>query len=228
MAKRTVAIIPARGGSKRLPNKNLSLIGGKTLVEHSINYAMGNAGIIDDVVVSSDSKEIIQVAKNTGATVVERPAELSGDESSTISVLKHTLLKLGKKYDVIVLLQPTNPLRPPNLLKDAFKEFENGKYDSLMTVSRSYHKLGKIEEGKFIPFNYKMGQRSQDLEPLYYENGLLYIIRSEIVMNNLLLAEKNLPFKVNHLFANVDIDTIEDLRYAQFLYENDRLKNDDL
>lgn len=224
MALRTVVIIPARGGSKRLPHKNLQLIGGMTLVEHSINYAMANSEIIDDIVVSTDSKEIMEVALRLGATVVERPAELSEDESSTVSALKHTLMKLDKKYEVIVLLQPTNPLRPDSLLKETFKKFQYGGYDSLMTVSRNYHKLGEIEEDRFIPFNYKMGQRSQDLKPLYYENGLLYIMRSEIIKQDVLLGEKNLPYVVSHSYAKVDIDTIEDLRYAQFLYESNKIK----
>jgi CMP-N-acetylneuraminic acid synthetase len=224
LAIRTVVIIPARGGSKRLPNKNLQMIGGMTLVEHSINYAMANSEIIDDIVVSTDSKEIMKVALRLGATVVERPAELSKDESSTVSALKHALTKLDKKYEIIVLLQPTNPLRPDNLLKDTFKEFQYGGYDSLMTVSRNYHKLGKIEADRFIPFNYKMGQRSQDLKPLYYENGLLYIMRSVNITKGVLLGEKNLPYVVSHSYAKVDIDTVEDLRYAQFLFESNQIK----
>lgn len=228
MAIRTVGIIPARGGSKRLPNKNLQLIGGITLVEHSINYAMANSEIIDDIVVSTDSEEIRKVAISSGATVVRRPAELSGDKSSTVSALKHALMNLDNKYEVTVLLQPTNPLRPDNLLKNAFKEFQSGDYDSLMTVSRNYHKLGKIEKERFVPFNYTIGQRSQDMDPLYYENGLIYIMRSDIILNNVLLGEKNLPYEVNHLYGKVDIDTLEDLRYAEFLYESDKSKNDSL
>ncbi|TBW25692.1 acylneuraminate cytidylyltransferase family protein [Gramella sp. KN1008] len=221
---KTVVIIPARGGSKRIPNKNLQLLGDITLLEHSINYAKANCDFIKDIVVTTDSKEIAKVAVTAGVKVIERPANLSGDKCTTVSALKHALLSLNNEFDVIILLQPTNPLRPASLLRDSLKEFKNGDYDSLITVSRNYHKLGKIVKNRFVPYNYNMGQRSQDLEPLYYENGLLYIMRSNIIMKDVLLGENNLAYEINHPYAKVDIDTWEDLKYAQFLYRNEELE----
>ena len=87
-----------------------------------------------------------------------------------------------------------------------------------MTVSRDEHKLGKIEDGKFMPFNYKPGKRSQDLEPLYFENGLLYIAKASLIQEGILMNEKSFPMLVNHPFSKVDIDTKEDFDYAEFLY----------
>ena len=89
-----------------------------------------------------------------------------------------------------------------------------------MTVSRNHQKFGKISDGKFTPFNYNMGQRSQDLEPLYFENGLLYITKAEAILKDKILAKNNSPLIVNHAFSNVDIDTEEDLKYAEFVINN--------
>jgi len=86
-----------------------------------------------------------------------------------------------------------------------------------MSVSRNYQKFGKIVNNKFEPFNYKIGQRSQDLEPLYFENGLLYITKASLILEDKILGKNNFPFVVNHPFANVDIDTKEDFEYAEYL-----------
>jgi N-acylneuraminate cytidylyltransferase len=118
----------------------------------------------------------------------------------------------------IILLQPTNPLRPDNLLNDAFNIYQKESYNSLFTVSRNHQKFGKIKDSKFIPFNYEIGQRSQDLEPLFFENGLLYITKSKLIFENIIISEDAFPFEVNHIFAATDIDTQEDFDYAQYLY----------
>lgn len=91
------------------------------------------------------------------------------------------------------------------------------KIDSLFTVSQNYQKLGKIENNKFIPFNYTIGQRSQDLEPLFYENGLLYISKAKLILESKILSENAFPLKMNHIFANVDIDDQNDFDYAEYL-----------
>jgi N-acylneuraminate cytidylyltransferase len=81
------------------------------------------------------------------------------------------------------LLQPTNPLRPENLLREAYQVYDENCYDSLFTVTRNNQKFGKIKNNKFVPFNYEIGQRSQDLEPIFFENGLLYITNSKSIKN---------------------------------------------
>ena len=93
----------------------------------------------------------------------------------------------------------------------------NKHVDSLFAVSRDEHKLGKINNGKFIPFNYKPGQRSQDLEPLYFENGLLYIAKAALIEKGELINENSYPLIVEHPFAKIDIDTQEDFDYAEYL-----------
>ena len=220
MNNKTIAIIPARGNSKRLPGKNTKFLGGIPLLAHSIKYAQ-QFSFIDDIYVSTDNLEIKKVAVQFGAKVIDRPAEISGDFEPTVSALKHVLESLTYEVENVILLQPTNPLRPENLLEEAFQLFLNSTADSLFTISRNHDKLGKIVNHKFEPFNYTIGQRSQDLEPLFYENGLLYISKANLIKNDIIISENALPFEVNHTFAKVDIDTQEDFDYAVFLLKHD-------
>ena len=122
----------------------------------------------------------------------------------------------------VVLLQPTNPLRPIDLLSDCFQKYISSNLDSLFTVSQDHHKLGKIHNGTFVPFNYEIGQRSQDLEPLFFENGLLYIAKSKLILEGKIISEKAFPYIVNHVFADVDIDIQEDFDYAEYLLNKNK------
>lgn len=222
----TIAIIPARAGSKRIPEKNIQMFGGLPLLVHSIQYAIANSDIIEEVYVSTDDATIKRIALENGAKVIDRPATISGDLEPTVSALKHVLESITEEVENIILLQPTNPLRPGNLLKDAFELYKKGNYDSLFTVTRNHQKLGKIIDNKFQPFNYIIGQRSQDLDPLFFENGLLYVTKASLILpldcardDSKIISENAFPFEVNHIFANIDIDTPEDLEYAEYLYQ---------
>lgn len=220
----TIAIIPARGGSKRLPGKNIQNLGGIPLLVHSIRFAQANANVIDAVYVSTDDESIKKVALDFGAQVIDRPATISGDLEPTITALQHALKILGAEVENVVVLQPTNPLRPESLLKECFEVFQKTHSDSLFTVTRNHHKLGRIEAHKFVPFNYVIGQRSQDLEPLYFENGLLYISKAKLISEGTIVSNDAIPFIVNHIFAHVDIDTQEDFDYASYLVNNNTLQ----
>jgi len=213
----TIAIIPARGGSKRLPGKNILTLGGIPLLVHSIQYAQANSAIIDAVYVSTDDEAIKKVALEYGAQVIDRPATISGDLEPTITTLQHAVKTVGTEAENVVLLQPTNPLRPENLLKECFDIYQNSSSDSLFTVTRNHQKFGKIVNNTFVPFNYEIGQRSQDLEPLYFENGLLYISKAKLISEGTIISNNAIPFVVNHIFAHVDIDTQEDFDYATYL-----------
>jgi len=219
---KTIAIIPARGGSKRLPNKNRLLLGGIPLIAHSILYAK-RVGFIDAVYVSTDDPEIKKIALFYEALVIDRPASISGDFEPTVSAVKHAI-EGNDTVENIILLQPTNPLRPENLLTDCFRIYQEKQCDSLFTVSRSHQKLGKIENHIFIPFNYTAGQRSQDLEPLFYENGLIYISKAKIIRENQIMSPTAFPYIVDHVFARIDIDTKEDFNYAAYII-NQSLNN---
>ena len=211
-----IVIIPARGGSKRLIGKNIKILGKYPLLVHSILYAKQHT-FIKEVYVSTNDAEIAKIAVEFGAKVILRPETISGDFEPTVSALKHVLQHAEGVTDV-VLLQSTNPLRPLNLLEQAFTIYQDNDCDSLFTVSQNHHKLGKIMDNKYIPFNYKIGQRSQDLEPLYFENGLLYISKTELILKDTIISENAYPLLVNHPYATVDIDTHEDFEYAEYLY----------
>lgn len=219
-----IAIIPARGGSKRLVGKNSLLLGGIPLLAHSILYAKSNSSIIDEIYVSTDDAGIKQIALKYGAKVIERPDYLSGDFEPTVSCMKHCLEQIDQQVDNVFLLQPTNPLRTDDLLIEAFEVFNKSNRDSLMTVTRNYHKLGKIINNRFEPFNYQPGQRSQDLEPLFFENGLLYISKAELILKDTIISTDVIPFIIDHVFESVDIDTQEDLEYAEYLLQNLKFK----
>ncbi|MBF7090621.1 acylneuraminate cytidylyltransferase family protein [Flavobacterium sp. ALJ2] len=214
---KTIAIIPARGDSKRLPIKNILSLGGIPLLAHSILYAKANSNIIDDIYVSTDNKEIKRIAIEYGAEVIDRPSSISGDLEPTITAVKHVLQNI-EPVENIVLLQPTNPLRPENLLRETFDLYQRENYNSLFTVTRNHQKFGKIAEHKFTPYNYEIGQRSQDLDPLYFENGLLYITKATLIFDDIIISHEAFPFEINHIFANVDIDTQEDFDFAEYLY----------
>ncbi len=217
---KNIAIIPARGGSKRLPNKNCLLLGEIPLLVHSIQYAQANSAIIDQIYVTTDDAEIKNIALQYGAQVIDRPSSISGDFEPTISSLQHALSAIDSDIDNIILLQPTNPLRPKKLLEECFDIFLSHQCNSLFTVTPNLHKLGKIVNEIFQPFNYEIGQRSQDLDPLYFENGLMYITKATFIKQGSIITEDAFPFIVNHLFSKVDIDTKEDLEYAFYLIQN--------
>lgn len=220
---KTIAIIPSRGNSKRLPKKNIKDFGGIPLLVHSINYAK-KFSFIDAIYVTTDNAEIKKIALNQNVNVIDRPAKLSGDLEPTVSALKHVLETLSKTIENVILLQPTNPLRPNNLLRNAFKIYTENKCKSLFTVTRNQDKLGEIENNKFIPFNYKIGQRSQDLKPLFYENGLLYITKASCILENKIITKDAFPMEIKHPFATIDIDTQDDFNFAEYLlniYKNE-------
>lgn len=222
---KTIVIIPARGGSKRLPNKNILELGSIPLLVHSIIYAKANANYIDGIYVSTDDETIKNIALQYGAKVIDRPEELSGDFEPTITAIQHVLETIDSEVENVIVLQPTNPLRPINLIKDCIEKFHSERTDSLFTISRNHHKLGKIVKEQFRPFNYEIGQRSQDLEPLYFENGLLYITKAKCIKEGNIISENAFPYEVNHIFATIDIDTQEDFDYAEYLYKKYLIPN---
>lgn len=214
-----ITIIPARGGSKRFPGKNTHTLHGSPLICHSIDYSFKNPKI-DGTFVSTDSEDIKSISRNAGAEIIDRPAELADDYATTAAAMKHAteyLVDKGLEFDFVTLLQATNPLRPKDLLDRAIKIIEKGENDSLFTVNRSDKKLGKIIDNKFVPWNYKFGQRSQDLEPLFYENGLLYITARELLLQGIIEGPTAYPLVVDHPFGEVDIDTVEDFHYAEYM-----------
>jgi len=217
-----VVVIPARKGSKRLPGKNIKSFGGKPLIWYSVEAAI-RAGLGNRVYISTDSEEIAAAGREFGAQIIDRPEELASDTSSTSEVLEHAAKQLkaaGVDFDAVITLQPTNPIRPKNLLKEAIEAFEaqNGKAESLMSVCENKHKLGKISDDLFVPYSYKLGERSQDIDRLYFENGAVYITTCETVLEKKsVFGDAVFPLLTDSIFGLVDIDTQEDFDFGELI-----------
>ena len=214
-SSKILIIIPARAGSKRIKGKNTRSFNGFPLIEHSIRYAQSYIG--GDIIISTDDKQIGSIAEKYSVTIVWRDESLAQDQTPTTDVVKDVIERVEKSYDFVVLLQPTNPLRPKKMFKEAIKLLQEKKNDSLITVSLCEHKLGKIKQSAFKPNSYEFGQRSQDLEPLYYENGLLYLCSYELAKNGKLISENPTAMIIEHPFASVDIDTELDWKWAELI-----------
>lgn len=223
-SKTFLAIIPARGGSKRLPRKNILDLCGKPLVAWSIEAGL-KSNYIDRVVVSSDDDEILNISSNFGAETIKRPVELASDAATTFDAIKHTIENI-QKYDYIVLLQPTSPLRNEKHIDEAIELLEEKQADAIVSVCEMDHSPlwsnTLPENGNMSSFlrDEVLNKRSQDLEKYYRLNGAIYICKVEK-----LLEEKSFFLKEN-IFAyvmdrksSIDIDEEIDFKIAKALID---------
>lgn len=181
-----IAIIPARGGSKRIPGKNLLPFKGKPLLAHSIEDALGSR-YVERAVVTTDDPEIQRVAMEFGAEVIERPPELATDAATSESALLHALDELERESgyvpDLVVFLQCTSPARDPEDIDGAVEELMRAKADSLLSVCRFERYLWGVFDGQPRPINYDYQQRwrDQDFPPQFMENGSIYVFRPRVL-----------------------------------------------
>ena len=169
--KDILVVIPARKGSKRLPGKNTMLLDGKPLIAHSIDYAQKHIANAD-IVVSTNDSAVVAIADEYKVNVLHRSEALSQDDTPTSAVLQNTLQILDVSYKYVVLLQPTNPLRPSGLFKKSFDHLLKHGADSLLSVSPNKRKLGTIDKHIFTPSSYRFGQRSQRFNPFVFREWL--------------------------------------------------------
>ena len=217
-------IIPARANSQRLPGKNMRKLGDRHLIEYSIDYALSFFPD-NSIWVNSDDLEVINLAREKGVQTLIRPQFLANDNTPTVDVLKFQLKYFQEqaiKCDAIILLQPTNPFRDVDLLKIATKTFLGAKRNSLATFSPSRRKLGKIANNSYEPLNYLPGQRSQDLEILYFENGLLYITKCDSILEGKIITDDVIPIIVDSFGSSIDIDYLEDFQMAEAILKINR------
>ena len=225
---RSLAIIPARGGSKGLPGKNILPLQGKPLIAHTIEGARA-AHCIHRVVVSTESTEIAQIARQYGAEVpFLRPAELARDETPTLPVLQHVLRELaaseGREPDIVVILQPTSPLRRSEDIDRAVNMLEETGADSVVSLCVAEHHpawMRRIESGRVLPFleNAREYTRRQDLPPVYRFNGAIYVSRTRVLLQENVILGRDTRALVMDAESSVDIDTPLDLKIAALIMQ---------
>nr|WP_315255365.1 acylneuraminate cytidylyltransferase family protein [uncultured Flavobacterium sp.] len=228
---RVLVIIPARGGSKGVPGKNIKPLGGKPLIAHAIECAK-KCNKVTKTIVSTDSDEIINVALSFEAEVIKRDASLAQDTSNVVTAVEEVYQKLEQEFDLIVLLQPTSPLRTPIDLENIIVMFEKDEsIDGVISVVplEDYHparmyNLG--EENKLIPFlNDGESKRRQDLKPVYFRNGCFYAVRVKAFLKEKsFMVEKKKAYVMDSNWLT-NIDSYRDFKIAEVLYEDWKNEN---
>ena len=221
--KTFLAIIPARGGSKRLPCKNKLMLKDKPLIAWSIE-ASKNSKYIDKTIVSSDDTEILDIAKEYEADTILRPDELATDTASTFDTLAHVIQNTTQSYDYIVLLQPTSPLRDASDIDKAIEMLEQKCADAIISVCEVEHSplWSNVLPNDMSMQNFLrdevINKRGQDLEKYYRLNGAIYVVKIDK------LLETKSAFLKKNIFAyemtqekSIDIDTEFDFKIASML-----------
>ncbi len=216
---KSIAIIPARGGSKRIPKKNIKLFHGQPLIAYSIKRAQ-ESGLFEKIVVSTDDEEIAKVAKSYGAEVLKRPKELADDFTGTGAVVEHAL-SIYTGYDFCCTIYATATLLQEEYLKEGLQKLQNSNAVMAFSVTSMpfpIQRTFKIKEGRcemFTPEHFST--RSQDLEEAYQDAGQFYWEKIGVKMNDIPFGRDSIPIVLpRHLVQ--DIDTMEDWRRAELMY----------
>ena len=215
--KSFICIVPARGGSKRIKNKNLVKFLKKPLIQWTIDFAK-KSKYIDYIYISTDDKKIINFSKKKKIKFINRPKTLSNNKIMPDAAVKHAYIKIKKKSDFIVTLQPTSPLRNAYDIDNAIKTIVNSKADSLTSVFQTKAFLWeKKNKGFFKPINFdvKNRPRSQDINFLQ-ENGAIMITREKILLRTGLRLGGKISVSIMSEENSVDIDIYKDLEKAKF------------
>lgn len=217
----TLALIPARAGSKSIKNKNLALLGGKPLLFYTINEAK-KVDFIDEILVSSDGSAILDYAHSQGVSTIKRPIELAGDFTQTSEVVAHTLKH--KNCDEIIILQATSPFRIARDIENAYTIFKTKNANALISVEAIDNKIlkafitGENGELRGICDNKMPFLPRQQLPKTYQSNGAIYIIKKEAFLEfGTLLPPKTHFYE---MACSLDIDTPKDLQKANEILLN--------
>lgn len=223
---RTLAVITARGGSKRIPRKNIKPFLGKPIIEYSIEAAL-QTGIFHEVMVSTDDEEIAEVAKRAGAKIpFLRSEETANDFATTAEVLVevlHSYERMGQYFDAVCCIYPTAPFVTANAIKTAMMLLEQEKADCVIPVvkfSFPPQRCVVIKQGRLTPkWPECMGMRSQDLEPFYHDCGQFYCLNTKsFLTQQVIWMQDVVPFIQEETMVQ-DIDTYEDWKIAEIKYQ---------
>ena len=214
-----VVLIPARGGSKTIPGKNIKEFAGKPLIVHSIEYAL-KSKLVNEVMVSTDDSKISKISKDAGASVIKRPPELCTDTATTESAIEHYLHSSKVKPDIIILLQATSPLRPKGSLDEALIKFQKGGYDSLLSICSTHRFFWRVKDDNttYAEYDYLNRPRRQDMklkDVRFIENGSLYIFSHAHFEK----TGNRLGGKIGYVVwpgdCKIEIDTITDFKILE-------------
>lgn len=223
---KALAIITARGGSKRIPRKNIKPFLGKPIILYSIEAALAS-GRFDEVMVSTDDEEIADIAKSGGAKVpFLRSEATANDYATTADVINEVIQKykeLGQSFDAICCIYPTAPFITSDAIKTAMDSLEKSGADSVLPVvkfSFPPQRCVIVKEGMLEPkWPEYMNCRSQDLEPFYHDCGQFYCMRTEsFLAQKKVVMDKTVPFYQDEMNVQ-DIDTLEDWKIAEVKYK---------
>jgi len=221
-----LAVIPARGGSKRLPGKNIALLNEKPLIAYTIEAAK-QANRLLRTVVSTDDLEIAAIARQWGAEVpFLRPPSIATDASPMLGVIEHVLHHLEQAGDVVntvVLLQPASPFRTSRHIDEALELFERTGADTVTSVCNARHHpyySWTMQGGELIPFFSLEHQAMtrQELPPAFFENGAIFVIRRAVIARGTLYGGKTVPYLMDYR-SSIDIDTHDDMLFAGYLLQ---------
>lgn len=223
-----VAIILARGGSKGIPKKNLIKFCGKPLVRWTIENAV-NAKGISSVWLSSDSEEILKVGKKLNVNLIKRPKRLSSSTSTSVSGWIHAIKEIEKKehIDIVVVLQPTSPLRESRDIENGIKEFKKHQFDSMFSGAEieDFFIWEKCKNQlKSINYNFKNRSRRQEVKVQYVENGSFYIFKPKIIkkFNNQLGGK--IGVGLMEFWKSFEIDDRKDIEFCETLMRHYLIK----
>lgn len=227
MNKRILAVITARGGSKGVPRKNIKKLGRKPLIVYTINVAKGSR-LISNLIVSTDDREIADVAKKNGAdTPFIRPAELAGDTVGHVDVMKHAVgfmeERLGIFFDYVVILQPTSPFRLVEDIDETLRVLMESDADSgvSMTELDGDHpvKVKKMEGNQVLPYCLpeSEGVRRQDLPKAYKRSSAVYAVKRNVLMEQGMIFGNSTVGYVVPTERSIDIDTEYDWLRAEYM-----------
>jgi CMP-N,N'-diacetyllegionaminic acid synthase len=217
---KVLGIIPARGGSKGIPKKNIKFLNCKPLIAYTIEAALQSK--LDGVIVSTDCKEIASISRKYGAEVAIRVSELAQDDTPTLDALQYTVNKLDVKYDAIMTLQPTSPLRGVNHINEAIDIFKNDvDSDSLVSVVRVPHNFMPEKlmnfTGKYLTGSRKI-KRRQEVENMFARNGAAIYITKIDKLDEYIFGGKVIPYFMKKI-DSFDIDDMEDWEIVERLMQ---------
>ena len=219
---RTAAIIPARGGSKGLKNKNIHPVAGLPLLAWSVLQA-AEAEHVDQVFVTTDNAAIAQVAREYGAEVIDRPQEISGDKATSESAISHALEEIAARHgaepETVVFLQATSPLRKPGDIDRAIELFRREEADSLISVTRADDlTIWEQRAGAWnsVNFDYRNRGMRQDRPSQYIENGSIYLFTPSVLRSFGNRIGQKLSVYPMEFWQTWEIDTIEEVDLVEF------------